>query len=116
MTKRISIVTAFLVVATLVGCAHMSNVLNNVKIGMNRFEAISSVKEYPRSYVQGSTEFILYRFGVTFFSLYSDNPWTIYFVKLEDGKVVDKGVVGWAERRALRRIDPEFDIRKLEAR
>lgn len=116
MKKRLSIVTAILAAVTLIACAHTSNVLNDVKIGMNRVEAIKSVGNKPLSYVQGSTEFILYRVGASFSSLYSDNPWTIFFVKLEDGKVVDKGVVGWAERRALKRIDPDFDISKLEAR
>jgi len=110
------VATAILALVPLSACAHLSNVLSDVKPGMDRREAIASVDAKPRSYVRGSTEYLVYRFGVSFGSLYSDHPWTLYFVKLAEGQVVDKGVLGSAEERAIHEIDPSFDREKLEAR
>ena len=107
---------ALLLLASLGGCAHLSNVLSDVKPGMDRREAIAHVDASPHSYRKDSTEYLVYQFGVSFSSLYSDHPWTLYFVKLAEGQVVDKGVLGSAEEKALHEIDPQFDREKLEAR
>jgi hypothetical protein len=116
MTLRVLGLAAILPLLPLAGCAHLSNVLSDVKTGMDRHEAVTHVDAKPRSYVRGDTEYLVYSFGVSFSSLYSDHPWTLYFVKLQAGKVVDKGVLGSAEERAIHEIDPGFDREKLEAR
>ena len=116
MNRFGSLVAVLFGQALLAGCAHLSNVLDDVEPGMDRREAIANVDASPHSYARGSVEYLVYRFGVSFSSLYSDHPWTLYFVELVDGKVVDKGVLGSAEEQAIRAIDPQFDREALEAR
>jgi len=116
MNRPGSILAALLAPALLAGCAQLSNVLDDVKPGMGRREAIASVDGSPHSYRKNSTEYLVYRFGISFSSLYSDHPWTLYFVRLVDGVVVEKGVLGKVEEKALREIDPKFEREKLEAR
>jgi hypothetical protein len=116
MRWPVSILAALLGPVLLAGCAQLSNVLSDVKPGMDRREALANVDASPRSFRKDCTEYLVYRFGVSFSSLYSDHPWTLYFVKLVDGRVVQKGVLGAAEEQALREIDPHFDRERLEAR
>jgi hypothetical protein len=107
-----------LVVLLLSACAYLNNTLDDVKIGMDREHAIRSVPQGRPEFTlgQGTTEYLLYRVGASFFSLYSDYPWSVLFVRLENGTVVDKGVVGFLEERRIKRINSTFNLRDLEKR
>ena len=106
-----------LVVLLLSACASLNNTLDNVKIGMDREQAVRSVGRSPKyAPGQGTTEYLLYQVGASFFSLYSDYPWSVLFVRLENGTVVDKGVVGFLEERRIKRISSTFNLRELEKR
>ena len=97
-------------------CAHQSNTLNDVQIGMDRERAIRSVQHQAIRQVHGDTEYLFFRVGASFSSLYSDHPWTVFFVRLESGKVVDKGVVGFFEEIRIKRLNPDFNLRALQKR
>lgn len=59
-----------------------------------------------------TTTYLIYGFIATFLDMY-DNTVTYYFVKLENGQVVDKGMVSKKQREEIKTIDPEFDTDKL---
>ena len=98
-------------------CASLNNTLDHVKTGMDRGQVLQSVDRSPQfAFRQGTTEYLLYQVGTSFFSLYSDYPWSVLFVRLENGTVVDKGVVGFLEERRIKRISPTFNLRDFEKR
>ena len=106
--------TAALVVAILLsGCASTLNVLDNVRIGQSETQVRESVRATPTwTFENEKAKFIVYGFIATFLDMY-DNTITYYFVKLEDGKVVKKGMLRKRERNEIKMIDPDFDTNKL---
>ena len=113
LTSRVLLTLGALLLSA---CAHLNNTLDDVKIGMDREQAIRSVPHRGETLRQGATEYLLYRVGASFYSLYSDNPWSVLFLRLEGGKVVDKGVVGIIEEARIKRINPNFNLRELQKR
>lgn len=76
-------------------------------------QAMESVRATPAwIFEKERTKFIVYGFIATFLDMY-DNTITYYFVKLEDGKVVDKGMLGKRERNEIKMIAPDFDTYRL---
>jgi hypothetical protein len=95
-------------------CAHLVNVLDHVKVGMDREQAIGSAQGRPTPYYikNGPTEYVLFRVATNLVSMYGEQPYDVLFVRLENGKVVDKGVVGTSEERKIRQIRPTFSLRE----
>ena len=94
----------------LAACAHLVNVLDDVKIGMTRDQAVASAKGRPTpSYLRGgSTEYVLFSVVTNFHSMYGEYPNDILYIRLENGRVVDKGVVGAHEEVSIRKVSPTF--------
>lgn len=107
-------ITVVLVAAILLSaCANMLNVLDHVRVGQNEMQAKEFVSATPKwSFENEKTKYIVYGFIATFLDMY-DNTITYYFVKLENGNVVDKGMLGKRERNEIKMIDPNFDTNKL---
>jgi hypothetical protein len=97
----------------LTSCAHMVNTLNGVDVGMTRDEALQAVGFGPHEVSDGKTEYLIYRVVTNFFAWYGDKPNSLLFVRLENGMVTNKGVIGRREKREIRRIDPSFDVEVL---
>jgi hypothetical protein len=111
MKQQITI--AFLAVVLLSACASTLNVLDNVRDGQSEKEAMESVGATPTLIFENQkTKSILYGFIATFIDMY-DSTITYYFVRLEDGVVVDKGMVGRRERDEIKVMAPDFDINRL---
>lgn len=98
---------------SLSACAHVVNVLDGVKPGMNREQAVASASGSPTPYyLKGeTTEYVLFRVVTNFYSMYDDYPNDILFIRLENGGVVAKGVVGSSEEQKIREIKPSFVLR-----
>jgi hypothetical protein len=94
-------------------CANTLNVLDDVRVGQSETQARDSVRETPKwTFENEVTKYLVYGFVATFLDAY-DKTVTYYFVKLHDGKVVDKGMIGKRERNEIKTIDPDFDTDKL---
>jgi hypothetical protein len=98
------------------GCANMLNILDDVQLGQNAVQAEESVRS-PKSWVieNEKIKYIIWGYIATFSDMY-DNTITYYFVKLEDGKVVDKGMVRRRQRSEIKIVDPSFDTEQLKRR
>lgn len=82
-------------------------------MGQNEAQGKGSVRDTPAWEIGNEkTKYIIYGYIATFLDMY-DNTVTYYFVKLENDKVVDKGMVGKRERNEIKIIDPGFDTDKL---
>jgi hypothetical protein len=102
------LVTALFAVVVFSACAHTLNVLDRVHLGQTEAEALKAVQATPqRTVTEGKTKYIVYGFIATFVDMYS-NTVTHYFVKLEDGKVVEKGILREEVVRDIKKIDPQF--------
>lgn len=102
-----------LAVVSLSACAHVVNTLDDVKIGMSREQAVSSASGSPTPYyLKGdTTEYVLFRVVTNFYSMYGEYPNDILFIRLENGRVVDKGVVGAPEEQRIKNVSPSFVLR-----
>ena len=107
--KKFLILTALL----LSSCAHMVNTLDKVEAGMEREKALGNVQGNPTPYFikDRNTEYVLYRVTTSLFSMYSDSRHDVLFVKFENQKVVDKGVVSTKEEVHIKKINPSFELR-----
>lgn len=105
---------AILIFATFVfGCASTLNVLDDVRPGQTEQQATQAVRATPAwTFENEKTTYIVYGFIATFFDMY-DNTITYYFVKLENGIVVDKGMVSKRQRDEIKLIDAGFDTDQL---
>ncbi len=111
MKRRITL--SLFAVVLLSSCARTLNVLDDVQKGQGEIQAIESVRATPTWIFENEkTKYVVYGFIATFLDMY-DNTITYYFVKLQDGKVVDKGMVGKRERDEIKMIDPKFDTNRL---
>lgn len=105
----IAIVSAFLLSA----CASTLNVLDHVERGQSEAQATAAVRAQPAwTFENAKTKFIVYGFVATFLDMY-DNTITYYFIKLENGKVVDKGMMSKRQREEIKVLDPDFDTDQL---
>ena len=102
-----------LVIGAVAACAHTINTLDRVTLGMSREQVLQNVSATPEFVAQGSTEYILFPVMASFVAMYRDTPYTILFVRLENGRVAAKGVVGRAEEAQIERLDPAFDLAAL---
>jgi len=110
MRTRRRIAAALVAAVLLSACAHTLNVLDRVQPGQSEAEALKAVQGTPqRTVTDGKTKYIVYGFIATFLDMYS-NTITHYYVKLEDGKVVDKGILREEVIRDIKRIDPQFPL------
>jgi hypothetical protein len=57
----------------------------------------------------GQTKFLLWGYIATFLDMYSETV-THYYVKLEDGRVVDKGILRGEIIDDIKKIDPQFPL------
>lgn len=97
-------------------CAHAVNTLDHVRIGMDRELAINSASGSPTPYyLKGeTTEYVLFRVMTNLYSMYGEYPNDVLFIRLENGKVVDKGVADASEERNIRKISPSFVLREWQ--
>ena len=105
-------------VFSLAACAHLGAMdMQKAEIGMNRGQAIASIQGNPTPYYLGSgpTEYVLFRMVPSFTSMYSDHPYAVYFIRLENGKVVDRGLVGKSEEDRIKQVSPTFVLREWQA-
>jgi len=112
---------AALIVSSIVlsACAQLGAMdMRNAKIGMTRQEAIASMAGNPTPYLlkKGSTEYVLFRLVPSFTAMYSDHPHAVYFIRLENDKVVDRGLVGKAEEKKIRQVNSTFVLREWQAK
>ncbi len=106
--QRVQFSRAILLVALLAGCAHTLNVLDRVQLGQGETEALQAVQATPSRIVDGgNTKYIVYGFIATFVDMYSETV-THYYIKLENGKVVAKGMLRREVVKEIRILDPEF--------
>lgn len=110
MRTHQQLVWAVITAIALSACAHTLNVLDRVHAGQSEAEALEAVQARPQLTVtDGKTTYIVYGFIATFVDMYS-NTVTYYYVKLEDGKVVEKGILREEVVRDIKKIDPQFPI------
>lgn len=110
---RQPIIAILVAVILLSACASTLNVLDNVRTGQSEMQAKESVRATPAwTFENERTKYLVYGFIATFLDMY-DNTITYYFVKLEDGKVVNKGMLRKRERNEIKMISPDFDTNKL---
>ncbi len=113
LSYRVALILGVLVLSA---CAHTVNTLDDVKIGMDRQRAVESASGSPTPYYlkNEATEYVLFRVVTNFYSTYSEYPNDILFIRLENDRVVDKGVVGTAEEQKIRRISPAFVLHEWQ--
>ena len=103
----------------LCACAHMpSGILSDVQLGMDRESAIRSVQSRPTFYYlkDGPTEYVLFRVVSSFTAMYSEYPHQVEFMRLENDRVVDMGLVDKAEEQRIREIRPTFVLREWQGK
>jgi hypothetical protein len=107
-------IAAVICTIALVACAHLVNVLDTVKPGMTREQAVGSAQGNPTPYyvIGASTEYVLFRVVTNLYSMYGEQPHEVLFIRIENGKVTEKGVVGAAEEDRIRKIRPTFSLRE----
>lgn len=94
-------------------CASALNVLDNVQRGQSEEQAKEAVRTTPKWTIENErTTYLVYGYIVSPFDM-ADNTVTYYFVKLEEGRVVDKGMVRKRQRDEIKVIDPDFDTTQL---
>lgn len=102
---------------SLSACAHIVNTLDHVKVGMDREQAISSANGSPTPYYINkgeATEYVLFCVVTNLFSMSGEYPNDILFIRLENGKVVSRGVVGTSEEKRIRKLNPKFVLREWQ--
>lgn len=105
-----------LVAMTLMACAHTVDLLDRVQIGMEREQTIRNVSSNPSQTIkQAGTEYLLYTLVTSVSQAYS-NTHSVLFVRLENGRVVDKGVVGRGKAAEIKKLAPWFDLDEAEGR
>ena len=110
LSRRHAILLAALFVSA---CASTLNLLDDVRRGQSEAQAKEAVRDTPTWTIENErTTYLIYGYIATFLDLY-DNTITYYFVKLEEGRVVDKGMVRKRQRDEIKVIDPNFDTSKL---
>ena len=110
LSRRHAILLAALFVSA---CASTLNILDDVRRGQSEAQAKEAVRDTPTWTIENErTTYLIYGYIATFLDLY-DNTITYYFVKLEEGRVVDKGMVRKRQRNEIKVIDPNFDTSKL---
>ena len=110
LSRRHAILLAALFVSA---CASTLNLLDDVRRGQSEAQAKEAVRDTPTWTIENErTTYLIYGYIATFLDLY-DNTITYYFVKLEEGRVVDKGMVRERQRDEIKVIDPNFDTSKL---
>jgi hypothetical protein len=71
---------------------------------------VTAVGGAPDRTVEGEkTKYLLWGFIATFLDMYSKTV-THYYVKLEDGRVVDKGILRGEIIEDIKKIDPQFPL------
>ena len=92
--------------------------MRKAEIGMNREQAIASIQGNPTPYSlkSGPTEYVLFRMFPSFTAMYSDYPYAVYFIRLENDKVVDRGLVGNSEESKIRQVSSTFVLREWQAK
>lgn len=94
-------------------CASTLNVLDDVERGQTEAQATAAVRATPAwTFENDKTKYIVYGFIATFLDMY-DNTITYYYIKLERGKVVDKGMMSKRQREEIKMLDPGFDTDQL---
>jgi hypothetical protein len=103
-----------LVMLLVSACAHLVNVLDHVNVGMDKEQATGNTQGNPTPYCikNGSAEYVLFRVVTNFVSMYGEQPYDVLFIRFENGRVVDKGVVNTSEEEKIRQIRPTFFLRE----
>ena len=113
--KRLRVGTLLLTIAAsaAVACAHSVNTLDKVTIGMPKSDVLQNVNVTPHFVSEGATEYIIYPVMASFFAMYDDTPYSLLYVRLDNGLAVAKGIVDKREEQEIKRIDPSFDLDAL---
>ena len=92
--------------------------MRKAEIGMNREQAIAAMPGKPTTYTlkSGPVEYILICTVKSFTAMYSDYPYAVTFIRLENGKVVDRGLVGEAEEKRIKQISSAFILVEWQAK
>jgi hypothetical protein len=92
--------------------------MRKAEIGMSREEAIAAMPGKPTTYTlkSGTVEYVLIASVKSFASMYSDYPYAVTFIRLENGEVVDRGLVDESEERKIREVSPAFVLREWQAK
>jgi hypothetical protein len=109
--RRRLLLAVLLAAPLLSGCAHTLNVLDDVRIGQSEPEVMKAMsRQKPARAVEGgTTKYLIWGYIATFLDMYS-NTVTHYYVKLERGRVVDKGILRGEIIDDIRKIDPSFPL------
>ena len=113
--KRLGVGALLLTIAAsaAAGCAHSVNTLDKVTIGMPKSDVLQSVNVTPHFVSEGATEYIIYPVMASLVAMYGDTPYSLLYVRLENGLVVAKGVVDKRAEKEIKRMDPSFDLDAL---
>ena len=117
--RRSNYRTLILAVLSLSACAQLGAWdMRKAEIGMNREQAIGSIQGNPTPYYlkKNSTEYVLFRMFPSFTAMYSDYPYAVYFIRLENDKVVDRGLVGRSEEDRIRQVSSTFVLQEWQAK
>lgn len=85
---------------------------------MNRDQALIAIGGFQTTFTlrSGATEYVLYRSVTSFGALNSEFPYDVYFLRLENGVVTRRGLVGKREERRVRDVDSTFVLREWQAK
>jgi hypothetical protein len=64
----------------------------------------------------GTTEYVLFRLVASFTAMYSEYPHQVQFIRLENGRVVDRGIVGKSEEKKIKQVRPDFVLRDWQGK
>lgn len=104
----------------LAACAQLGamDMREAAEIGMDRQQALGRIVGNPTAYSlkSGDTEYVLFPMMTSFGSMYSENPYEVFFIRFENDKVVDRGHAGASEEKEIQQVDPAFVLKEWKAR
>jgi len=119
MLRIIRRAAVVLTAISLVSCAQLgATEFHRAKLGMSREQAIASIRyaETHTAMKSGAVEYLLYRIMPSFTAMYRDDPYVVYFIRLEGDKVVDRGIVDEREAAKIRLVNPTFVLREWQSK
>lgn len=108
-----------LTVLLLPACAQLAGLdMRTAEIGMSREQAIATLPGKPTTYTlrSGVVEYVLVASVKSFSAMYSDYPYAVTFIRLENDKVVDRGLVDETEEKRIKDVSPAFVLREWQSK
>jgi len=118
MLRIIRRAAVVLTLISLVSCAQLgATEIHRAKPGMSREQAIAGIRYAETRFAMksGAVEYLLYCVTPSFTAMYRDHPYVVYFIRLEGGKVVDRGIVDEPEAAKIRLVNPTFVLREWQS-